>query len=142
MSGLDGTVEEQVLGWRGPRGVAPRRMPKAEATELAPENRRFSFPVFFGEASERRPWASKRERSPGGVGPAFLLFFQLVAFEIPMAWLSVGPGRSKKPRIHWLLRAGWLALVSAVCLGALALAFAAGWQATISRYPSSNRTAI
>ena len=40
MSGLDGTVEEQVLGWRGPRGVAPRRMPKAEATELAPENRR------------------------------------------------------------------------------------------------------
>src|SRR5258706_5648694 len=31
--------EEVVLGWLGPRGVAPKRMPKADATELAPKNR-------------------------------------------------------------------------------------------------------
>ena len=40
MSSLDGEMEKQVLGWRSPQGVAPERMPKAEATELAPENRR------------------------------------------------------------------------------------------------------
>ena len=39
MSGLDGMNGEQVLGWIGPQGVAPERMPKAEATGLAPENR-------------------------------------------------------------------------------------------------------
>ncbi len=40
MSGLDGQQWEGMLGCIGPRGVAPERMPKAEATELAPENRR------------------------------------------------------------------------------------------------------
>jgi hypothetical protein len=40
MSGLDGLQWEWVLGCIGLRGVAPERMPKAEATELAPENRR------------------------------------------------------------------------------------------------------
>jgi hypothetical protein len=39
MSGFDGQTRGPVLGWIGPRGVAPERMPKAEATELAPENR-------------------------------------------------------------------------------------------------------
>ena len=28
------------LWWLGPQGVAPERMPEADATELAPENRR------------------------------------------------------------------------------------------------------
>jgi len=73
-----------MVGWIGPRGVAPARMPKAEATTgLAPKKasaqkssgrpavRRVSFwafafdfdvPTFFGEVSElRRPWANKRE---------------------------------------------------------------------------------
>ena len=39
MSGLDGWTWEWMLGWMSPRGVAPERMPKAEATGLAPENR-------------------------------------------------------------------------------------------------------
>src|SRR5436305_6632131 len=56
-----------------PHGVAPERMPKADATGLAPEKSadhppaHHSFvreglvshhqPYFFGEVSERRPWA-------------------------------------------------------------------------------------
>ncbi len=40
MSGFDGQHWEAMLGWIGPQGVAPERMPKAEATGLAPENRR------------------------------------------------------------------------------------------------------
>src|SRR5690242_21053409 len=111
-----------------PRGVAPKRMPKADATGLAPKKsatntldtpegfvfwrgrrgrrpphltagseatswprlvragRRFALcrqhqtPTavgsvclhFFGETSERRPWASKREWSPGCFCPALL----------------------------------------------------------------------
>ena len=68
-----------------PHGVAPGRMPKADATELAPKKSAirpsgtlfcgvpegFCFWVqvlksahFFGEASERRPWAVKREDRP------------------------------------------------------------------------------
>jgi hypothetical protein len=39
MSGLEAGTEDVMLGWLGPRGVAPKRMPKADATELAPKNR-------------------------------------------------------------------------------------------------------
>jgi hypothetical protein len=37
MSPLAGEVCERVLVLMRPRGVAPERMPKADATELAPE---------------------------------------------------------------------------------------------------------
>ena len=40
MSGFGRPVGDGVLGWVGPRGVAPERMPKADATGLAPKNRR------------------------------------------------------------------------------------------------------
>ena len=39
MSGFDGWRREGLLGWMSPRGVAPKRMPKADATGLAPDNR-------------------------------------------------------------------------------------------------------
>ena len=39
MSGFDGWRREGLLGWMSPRGVAPERMPKADATGLAPDNR-------------------------------------------------------------------------------------------------------
>src|SRR5215471_1097490 len=70
-------------------------MPKADATELAPKKSAaepshvpdrawegLSFRTekqrahFFGEAPERRPWAIKRERSPGRFCRALLLPFQ------------------------------------------------------------------
>ena len=64
-----------------PHGVAPGRMPRADATELAPKksaqpshvlkrareglsfsgHRKQKSLHFFGEAPERRPWAIKRE---------------------------------------------------------------------------------
>ena len=67
-----------------PRGVAPERMPKADATGLAPEKSAeqnppalssapegsllcASPPHFYGEVSERRPWAFKRDDRPKGV---------------------------------------------------------------------------
>jgi len=37
-----------VLGWMGPRGVAPERMPKADATELAPKNWRNPWEAVTG----------------------------------------------------------------------------------------------
>jgi len=36
MSGFAGLVREGMLGWMSPRGVAPKRKPKAEATGLTP----------------------------------------------------------------------------------------------------------
>ena len=36
MSYLAGRPRRGMLGWMSPRGVAPKRMPKAEATGLAP----------------------------------------------------------------------------------------------------------
>src|SRR5215831_320292 len=95
---------------RGPRGVAPERMPKADATELAPKKIGYTLrhgdavpegsffptdsflllpwiervlrraldpkaPIFFGEAPERRPWATKREDRPAAfAGRSFLRF--------------------------------------------------------------------
>jgi len=69
--------------WMSPRGVAPERMPKADATGLAPKKASVTdpprsaakpvtegsafhdpkqTPTLFGEVSEeRRPWARKRE---------------------------------------------------------------------------------
>jgi|HubBroStandDraft_6_1064221.scaffolds.fasta_scaffold1809277_1 hypothetical protein len=92
MSALQGKAEGLGLQWIRPRGVAPERMPKAEATtELAPkkasapdpllaatkslsEGFGFGRPNFFGEAFEElRPWAIKRERSPGRFCPVLLL---------------------------------------------------------------------
>jgi len=39
MSGLDGGRWGRLLEWMSSRGVAPERMPKADATGLAPNNR-------------------------------------------------------------------------------------------------------
>ena len=74
-----------------PQGVAPERMPKADATGLAPEKsaqpdppalslvREGSLrvplhnfpPHFYGEVSGRRPWVFKRVDRPKGVPNAF-----------------------------------------------------------------------
>ena len=118
-----------------PRGVAPKRMPKADATGLAPNNRHdLSWAALVGEASERRPWASKRERSPGGVCPAFLLNSQLVALEIARASVNVGVERSEKPAIHWLFPPAFGALCRTARLPGSMFAFAAGWQSVTCRY--------
>ncbi len=37
-----------MLGWMGPRGVAPARMPKADATGLAPKNRQNPCEALIG----------------------------------------------------------------------------------------------
>ena len=77
-----------------PLGVAPGRMPRADATEWLRRNR-LTLPRshrgaggflfldrdkqknlhFFGEAPERRPWAIKRERSPGCLCRALRMAF-------------------------------------------------------------------
>src|SRR5260370_21160764 len=117
MSALRSKARGWMLGWRRPRGVAPKRMPKADATGLAPKKsatnpletpegfrladsraaggrrpphltacpfrrQRYrptavgSQPLyFFGGVSERRPWASKRDRPPGRFCPALLIAF-------------------------------------------------------------------
>lgn len=74
-----GTVTDAVSPCLSVSGSRLERMPKAEATELAPKKSAealryptvakgflawvFQSPHFFGEASERRPWAYKREDS-------------------------------------------------------------------------------
>ena len=64
-----------MLGWIGPRGVAPKRMPKAEATtELAPEKASARNPPAVIRPSEGfRFWKERglslvKSRRSGGLG--------------------------------------------------------------------------
>jgi hypothetical protein len=60
--GDDGAGSEESIGNR----------PSVGTDEVAGRGFWFYRPTFFGEVSEeRRPWAIKRERSPGRVCPAF-----------------------------------------------------------------------
>src|SRR5437764_14816481 len=95
--------------------------------------RGFSLCALFGEASERRPWASKRERSPGRFCPAFLLNFQLLALEIAKACSNVGADRSEKPAIHLLFPAAFGALCRTVRWPGFTLPFPAGLQTVTCR---------
>jgi hypothetical protein len=106
-----------------PRGVAPKRMPKAEATtELAPKKasacalwnwfhngafqRACYVSTFFGEVSRgAEAFGIQTRRPPGAVCPVLRISFcwlQLVAFAIATACLSVGLGRSQNVFIHAL----------------------------------------
>jgi hypothetical protein len=118
------------------------RLPKAEATELAPEavgagpltaiktrvvsTGRLGGPSWTtcaaGETPERRLWAYQAKT--GGLGPEHNM-----GFHSPMAFHSGGLGRSKKPSIQELLPPALWSL-------RMGLRTAAGWGAT-TRVPHS-----
>jgi hypothetical protein len=122
-------------------GVAPGEVPKAEATELAPEAVGASPPEWLetarraflyktrsalGETPERRLWAIQREDRRAQPDAQKWVYS-------PMAFHRGGLGRSKKPSIHellpprlWSLRAGWHA--------AGAMAVVRGPHSAMSRY--------
>ena len=99
-------------------GSRPVRLPKTEATELAPEaigtrpshsdynpgslnrspKRAFGFgqPIAYGETPELRFWAKKRAPGlPGVTNQSFDSYF-------PITFHNGGLGRSKKPSIQLL----------------------------------------
>src|SRR5260221_3340440 len=128
MSGFDVGTEEVMLGWLGPRGVAPKRMPKADATELAPENRHtplrgsppegFSLPAFFGEASRAEALGKLTREMAGLVLPGFRNGFFGTAQKVGHAAahrlardlrFAAAPNRSNGRRSHSGLLGPWLA---------------------------------
>jgi hypothetical protein len=98
----------------------------------------FDFAYFFGEVSERRPWAKRRE-TPGCFCPAFLAEVfgagYEVALEVSMAFQVGGVGWSKKPFIQELFSPGFrTAREGSTGLGTRAFDGGAGSQARTFTY--------
>ena len=92
---------------------------------------------FFGEAPERRPWARKRERSPGGFCPALRrgVHSKLSVTRVRSMWAAIHTGRLRlrfSGFSHAVGRGG-LALRGGLT-GGFADGFGCGWHGLTGKY--------